>query len=481
MKNIIFLIAFILDCLQVYSQWCGTESDEHAKQFRIKTAEQRAALALQRRSDKSRASVNYFAVQHHVIRRSDGTGGISFTDINNAMQQVNDLYIDANIQFYQCGEINYIDSDNYYDIDQSASNPEDLNALVDAENVEHRINIYYVHSYINSVGNDLCGVKTGSAGNPRLRIFMVNHCIDGWTIRHELGHFFGLDHTHGDWNCPPDSDPGKITDEFEDGSNCGSAGDQICDTEADPNMGCGRNWVNSSCNYTGNVVDGHGDSFHPLTDNIMSYTRDECRSSFTSHQLANMELYAINDLAADYLCWPCAGSDMTMTVDAPSGITREYRSLNNIYARNTINTDANITYRARNKIILEPSFKAKPGCIFRADIACVFDESPSKIQTITATTDGAEPANERISRVDVYPNPSHSDITVSYSLLQDDIISLCIYNLQGQKIHTYQNAIKEPVGTYNKKFQLSDLPSGTYVIVIQGNNQILRKSILKTE
>ena len=46
---------------------------------------------------------------------------------------------------------------------------------------------------------------------------------------HEMGHFFGLLHTHGYSNTVK-------TDEFVDGSNCNEAGDYFCDTPADPRL-----------------------------------------------------------------------------------------------------------------------------------------------------------------------------------------------------------------------------------------------------
>ncbi len=46
---------------------------------------------------------------------------------------------------------------------------------------------------------------------------------DGATIAHEMGHYFGLLHTHETANGT----------ELVNGTNCGTAGDLLCDTPAD--------------------------------------------------------------------------------------------------------------------------------------------------------------------------------------------------------------------------------------------------------
>ena len=53
-------------------------------------------------------------VQHHVIRQSDGSGGLDANDISSMMNIMNTYYLNANISFYNCGSINFIDNSNYY-------------------------------------------------------------------------------------------------------------------------------------------------------------------------------------------------------------------------------------------------------------------------------------------------------------------------------------------------------------------------------
>jgi hypothetical protein len=63
------------------------------------------------------------------------------------------------------------------------------------------------------------------------------------TFPHEIGHYFNLLHTHET----------AYGSECPSGSNCGTAGDLVCDTPADPELGGGN--VNTSCVYTGSEPD----------------------------------------------------------------------------------------------------------------------------------------------------------------------------------------------------------------------------------
>lgn len=100
------------------------------------------------------------------------------------------------------------------------------------------------------------------------------------TILHELGHFFGLQHTFG-------KDPKEnATKEKTDQSNCNTAGDFICDTRADPN-----GIIDSNCEFVG-LSDGKKHDYNPPIANYMSYYKNHCRSNFTKLQLQRMALFA---------------------------------------------------------------------------------------------------------------------------------------------------------------------------------------------
>jgi len=107
-------------------------------------------------------------------------------------------------------------------------------------------------------------------------IFIGNKAVfNNTTLAHEIGHFFGLQHTFG-----KDVNPFS-TDESATGSNCFSSGDWLCDTPADPNMpikNCYQNLEKSN--------------FKPLFNNYMSYYPNICKNAFTKEQSIVMQRFA---------------------------------------------------------------------------------------------------------------------------------------------------------------------------------------------
>lgn len=100
------------------------------------------------------------------------------------------------------------------------------------------------------------------------------------TLAHELGHFFGLQHTFGKVTSE------NATLEKPDGTNCIGEGDFICDTPADPN---GR--TDKNCNYTGKYAK-NGVQFKPQVSNYMSYYPNSCKNEFTKGQYNAMNFFA---------------------------------------------------------------------------------------------------------------------------------------------------------------------------------------------
>ena len=218
----------------------------------------------------------------HVVRRSNSSGGITTQEINTAINTANDLYKDLNMTFEVC-EIRFIDSDGIFDTNFSGSadnnntSTASYNVLnVTSRNIERKLNIYFVPNSTTS-----WAWRPNTASQNQHIIMNNGQATNGITLQHELGHWFGLLHTHGSSNnCPP---VGNETDELVDGSNCSSSGDFVCDTAADPNL-CGRH--NASCEFTAtNLTDTNGDDFAPDVRNIMAYSSQACREIFSEGQI----------------------------------------------------------------------------------------------------------------------------------------------------------------------------------------------------
>lgn len=228
---------------------------------------------------RSGSSIHMVPIQLHIIRTSSGTGGISETDLLAGLDRVNELFLDAQVQFYQCNSINYINSNTYYSYDYS-----EMTALHTAHSVSNLINIYCSETTTSGNGAyNICGHAQFPGG---LDFVMLNNdCAkNGSTFAHELGHYFNLYHTHET----------AFGAELVNGSDCSTDGDLLCDTPADPTLSTSTNLNVSGCIYTGNSTDGNGDSYAPDVNNLMSYTGKNCRYTITDDQEARI-LYTLQN------------------------------------------------------------------------------------------------------------------------------------------------------------------------------------------
>ncbi|MBI9073753.1 MAG: T9SS type A sorting domain-containing protein [Melioribacteraceae bacterium] len=79
--------------------------------------------------------------------------------------------------------------------------------------------------------------------------------------------------------------------------------------------------------------------------------------------------------------------------------------------------------------------------------------------------------------INSYPNPFNPSTTISYKLVDDNFVSIKIFNMLGQEVATLVNEYKN-TGEYMVKFNGANLPSGTYVCRIKAGNFIKSKRML---
>ena len=207
----------------------------------------------------------------HIVRQTDGTGGFTLASLQVAMQDLNRLWLPIGIQFYQRGEVDYINDDLLFNLpDQDFWR----DVLRQTNPVANTVNVWFT----NLAG--LCGQASFTSSSPQ-GILMDNACAgvaaDPSTFAHEVGHYFDLYHTHETAfgvECPS-------------GSNCSTAGDRFCDTPADPLLNFGGN-VTAACLWTGSAAVPMGCDpmipYNPPTRNVMSYSRATCSILFTGSQ-----------------------------------------------------------------------------------------------------------------------------------------------------------------------------------------------------
>ena len=279
--------------------------------------------------------INSIPVKVFIIRNSDGSGGLSMSELNDAFSNLNSAYSDALLEFFLCSDVEYIDDDKLCHFKRG-----DEKSLTETNYVSGLINMYFTDYIENESNESICGYSDNVGRNDM--VVMKNNCAtNGSSLAHELGHFFSLLHTHG-------ADNNNMTTELVNGSNCDTDGDGICDTPADPRLTSAT--VDNSCNYIGTETDTNGDVFNPDTNNTMSYSRKECRTHFTEQQLARM--YAFYMTTKSYLSCPSMHADFSVneseTCKESLTVNFESTSDNMTKWQWDINGDGIIDYSTKN-------------------------------------------------------------------------------------------------------------------------------------
>lgn len=220
---------------------------------------------------------NYF-VTFYDIRNSDQTGGTMSIDsfVASQVDRLNDYFDPMGMTFSTSGTSPTIDDSAL----QSINDVGELEALVDSIPADGAIHIFIV-GFIYGPAAGRAYFPDDAADRHSIVIDRDSgNVTNGTTIVHEMGHIFGLWHTHRGL-----VDQGPV--ELSDGSNCATAGDVLCDTPADPgdDTCCPQGNCALSCQP---MCNGAGDAvgvYAPDVGNIMSYYPDACNDpSFSDEQ-----------------------------------------------------------------------------------------------------------------------------------------------------------------------------------------------------
>lgn len=220
-------------------------------------------------------------------------------EIAAALREANTYFTGSGLHFFLC-DINEING-------RSSYSTEDIEELNKTYYIDHRINLYLVNKLTTQSNQFLCGIARFPWKNQPWERYMVVafDCIsDQHTLAHELGHYYGLLHTH-------EVSHGA---ELVNGSNCAEAGDLLCDTPADPGLGFHNV---AQCQYSGSSQDALGDLYAPDPSLIMSYTPGVCATNFSYQQNVVIQRYALevnNDLLNS--CSPLPDFALSSTVKA---------------------------------------------------------------------------------------------------------------------------------------------------------------------
>ena len=78
----------------------------------------------------------------------------------------------------------------------------------------------------------------------------------------------------------------------------------------------------------------------------------------------------------------------------------------------------------------------------------------------------------------VFPNPTSTNLNVSFNLPKADKMSIALYDLQGKVVLEKQLGTKAN-GKHQEMLNISNLPNGAYVCRISGGHNSITKQIIK--
>jgi hypothetical protein len=221
------------------------------------------------------SNVRYIPIKLHWVRNTDG----SFSKNNDpnifydVMLKVNEEYSPIGVQFVVSSEIDFLDNSAYLSTVRGSAEFNAYKAVASPDVVD----VWIVDNWIGSPASGY-----GAPGGVELADL-------GLQIQaHEFGHFLGLAHTF---------DTGKgIENVARSGpnKNCDTAGDGICDTNADPYgltpgqyLGAAPGKAANTCVMNTQTTDKNGDLYDPPYNNYMSYY-GYCGFEFTQGQFEAM-------------------------------------------------------------------------------------------------------------------------------------------------------------------------------------------------
>lgn len=260
---------------------CGTPPSNNIDFSYNKTDYAKAPLGVSKRRYKRALNGSYavFTIQFYTVRNLEDPEWILNADIDDAVNRLNNHFSGAAVSFVRKANVYDVEHDKLVNFRINEGHETKLAYYRKGKKVIH----VFIVDQIN--GTTISGYtyhpdKQLAEYQKNMIVLTRDAIKDGSTLSHEMGHFFGLLHTHEWFNTDKQ--------ELVSGRGCSQLGDGICDTPADPLLeGKVRNGV-----YVGLLHDPNGEAYQPMVENIMSYAPPEIKTTFTPGQHYRIKQYA---------------------------------------------------------------------------------------------------------------------------------------------------------------------------------------------
>lgn len=445
----------------------------------------------------------YVPVTFHMVADDDGAGRVDVEDVFDQLCALNEEFLDTGFEFYIDEDFNFINNTLVYEAPTGGAAVAEM-IRQKRDNGANALNIFIT---LNArMGNEENGTVLGFYAFENDWIVIRRNQIGNGenTLAHEIGHYFSLKHPHSGWESDPweENRHGNpvlqnringVQIELVDGSNCNTAGDQLCDTPPDYNFGL--RWDLSCPPFNLNVEDRNGDTIVPQQNNYMSYFIG-CQPYIFTPDQRNLMMADYNSGRKDAIRTgftpPTAEIENTLELISPENNTTtafyngvelswtpvanatsyyiEIRSGAEEIIRFTTGTTIYITELSPNKTYI---WSVRP---FSNLKTCASKET-NILKTNDVTTATADPSF--VESMTVFPNPLTSNQNLQIDIESGSSVDgvLHLYSMSGKLVHRQQQAIKS--GANHIRIDLNHIKSGLYMLslaTIDGN--IERKIII---
>ncbi|MBC7776329.1 MAG: T9SS type A sorting domain-containing protein [Phycisphaerae bacterium] len=282
---------------QLQQPICGNAQDQADLLPQLR--ENKIVMEALRAVAQDRGEIKYVPIHFHLVGDVSGNGKHKEIKVLEQLCALNAAYLSVGIQFY----LSPHPTNGLFDksINNDGVYKTQTNSLIMSLRRHHNaVNVYVVLTPVS--GNvQVPGTETLAYYSPSQDWIVTkktetNGDQPNSTLPHEMGHLFSLPHTFygyesdpfdaadAGWPIAPVLAPngGGVTTERQNGTNCATAADEICDTPPDYNFGL--IWPGCS-SYTGGAKDPLGTLVNPMENNFMGYFNGCMPYAFTQDQI----------------------------------------------------------------------------------------------------------------------------------------------------------------------------------------------------
>ncbi len=457
----------------------------------------------------SRDAVTYIPLKFHLIANAAGLGRVNEHKVLDQLANLNSFYQEfaPDIQFYMVDGLNYIDNDAAFSTHFTGAGQ----AQLINNRVDNALNVFIpLDANTTSGGQGITlGYYDPNSGADWVVIRKADINGQSETLSHEVGHFLGLLHPFNGWDFEPFDNntvnpvgtyspsvgfPSLIPNEKQNGSNCETAGDFICDTPPDYNH-FNTNW---EFNYVGGAKDPDGVTIDPDETNIMSYFINCNPKSFTTDQVNLMTVDVVQRIANNTLnqgpaSFASVGDETALSFPLDEALNVPHNEVEFIwddvdgataylleidkFSTFNIEPERYFVY-GNNKVI--SGIDANRTYYWRVRPFNAYDTFSPNSETRKFTTGNTTNTNEIAALKDwaITPNPISTNESLKIMINADQAFEadIEIFSLNGKLVQKISNQYFGQ-GQQSIETDLSKLNKGIYIVSLVSEKGILNKKI----